>query len=104
MGFADTFNQQQQKGTDLNGVLGTSMFTSAVPRVAASTSNAGNGVLAATVNSTAALTGHDYSVQFDGTSYNVFDTTTNSVSSVDHCRRNWRHLGRRLLEQALLCN
>src|SRR5512135_329613 len=79
MGFADTFNQQQQKGTDLSGALGTSMFTSGVPRVAAATSNAGNSVLAATVNSTAALTGHDYSVQFDGTNYTVFDTSTNSA-------------------------
>lgn len=79
MGFADTINQQQQKGVDLNGVLGTSMFTSAVPRVAASTNNVGNGVLAATVNNTSALTTHDYLVQFDGTNYNVLDTTTNSV-------------------------
>ncbi len=79
MGFADTFNQQQQKGVDLNGVLGTSMFTSAAPRVAASTNNVGNGVLAATVSSTSALTAHDYLVQFDGTNYNVLDTTTNNV-------------------------
>ena len=79
MGFADTFNQQQQKGIDLNGVLGTSMFTSAVPRVAASTNNVGNGVLAATVNSTSALNAHDYLVQFDGTNYNVLDTSNNSV-------------------------
>ncbi len=81
MGFVDTFNQQQQKGTDLNGALGASMFTSAVPRVTPSSSNVGNGVLAATVNSTSALTGHDYSVQFDGTNYTVYDTTTNAAQS-----------------------
>ena len=79
MGFADTFNQQQQKGIDLNGVLGTSMFTSAVPRVAASSANVGNSVLTATVNSTSTLTAHDYTVQYDGTNYNVLDTSTNSV-------------------------
>jgi len=79
MGFADTFNQQQQQGMDLNGALGSAMFTSAVPRVTAATSNVGNGVLTATVNSTSALTGDDYSVQFDGTKYNVLDTTSNSV-------------------------
>ena len=79
MGFAATFNQQQQQGVDLNGVLGTSMFTTAVPQVTASTSNVGNGVITATVNSTSALTGDDYSVQFDGTNYNVYDTSTNSV-------------------------
>lgn len=79
MGFADTFNQQQQKGMDLNGALGTSMFTLAAPRVTPSTSNIGNSVLTATVNSTAALTASDYSVQFDGTNYNVVDTTTNNL-------------------------
>ncbi|OIR08431.1 flagellar hook-associated protein 1 [mine drainage metagenome] len=79
MGFADTFNQQQQKGTDLNGALGASMFTTAVPRVTPSSSNVGNGVLTATVSSTSALTGHDYSVQFDGTNYTVYDTTSNSA-------------------------
>jgi flagellar hook-associated protein 1 len=79
MGFADTINQQQQKGMDLNGVLGTSMFTSAVPRVAASSANVGNSVLTATVNSTSALTAHDYTVQFDGTNYNVLDNSTNNI-------------------------
>ena len=79
MGFADTFNQQQQKGTDLNGALGTSMFTMATPRVTPSSSNVGNGVLTATVSSTSALTGHDYSVQFDGSNYIVYDTTSNSA-------------------------
>ena len=67
------------KGIDLNGALGTNMFTPAVPRVTAATSNTGNGVLTATINSTSALTGHDYSVQFDGTNYNVYDTSTNSL-------------------------
>jgi flagellar hook-associated protein 1 len=79
MGFVDTFNQQQQKGTDLNGALGASMFTSAVPRVTPSSGNVGNGALTATVNSTSALTGHDYSVQFDGTNYTVYDTTSNAA-------------------------
>ena len=79
MGFADTFNKQQQQGLDLNGALGTSMFTLATPSVTAATSNVGNGVVTATVNSTATLTGSDYSVQFDGTNYNVFDTSTNSL-------------------------
>jgi flagellar hook-associated protein 1 FlgK len=79
MGFADTFNKQQQQGMDLNGALGTGMFTLATPSVTAATSNVGNGVVTATVNSTATLTGSDYSVQFDGTNYNVFDTSTNSL-------------------------
>lgn len=79
MGFASTFNQQQQQGIDLNGALGTNMFTMATPRVTAATTNVGNGVIAATISSTSALTGNDYSVQFDGTNYNVYNTSNNSL-------------------------
>jgi flagellar hook-associated protein 1 FlgK len=79
MGVADNFNTQQQQGLDLNGALGTSMFTMATPRVTAATSNVGTGVLTATINSTSTLTGNDYSVQFDGTNYNVYDTSTNTL-------------------------
>ncbi len=79
MGFADNFNKQQQQGLDLNGALGANMFTLATPSVTAATSNVGTAAVTATINSTAALTGNDYSVQFDGTNYNVFDTSTNSL-------------------------
>ena len=79
MGFASSFNQLQQQGVDLNGALGTNLFTTAVPSVIAATSNAGTGVVTATVNSTSALTGNDYSVQFDGSNYNVYNTSTNSL-------------------------
>jgi flagellar hook-associated protein 1 FlgK len=79
MGFASSFNQQQQLGVDLNGALGTNLFTTAVPSVVAATSNTGTAVVTATINSTSALTGHDYSVQFDGSNYNVYDTSTNSL-------------------------
>ena len=78
MGFAATFNQQQQQGVDLKGALGTSLFTTAVPVVTNATSNTGTGALTVTVNSTSTLTGNDYSVQFDGTNYKVYDTSTNT--------------------------
>lgn len=79
LGLADTFNQQHQKGIDLKGALGGAFFASAVPRVTAYTSNVGNGVLSATINSTSLLAANDYRVQFDGTNYNVYNTTTNAV-------------------------
>lgn len=78
MGFADKFNQQQQQGLDLNGAVGGNMFTMAVPRVTSSTNNTGTGVLTATINSTSALTTSDYSVQFVGGNYQVYDTATNT--------------------------
>lgn len=80
LGLADTFNQQHQQGIDLKGALGGSFFTSAVPRVTAASSNAGTAALTATINSTAALTGNDYSVQFDGANYNVYNTATGALA------------------------
>ncbi len=79
LGLADSFNQQHQQGMDLKGALGGSFFTMAVPRVTTATGNVGNSVLTATINSTSALTGNDYSVQFDGTNYNVINTASNTV-------------------------
>ncbi|MBI4809609.1 MAG: flagellar hook-associated protein FlgK [Nitrosomonadales bacterium] len=79
LGLADTFNQQHQQGMDLKGALGGAFFSSGVPRVTSSTSNVGDGVLASTITSTTALTGHDYSVQFDGALYNVYDTSNNTL-------------------------
>lgn len=79
MGLADTFNQQHQQGMDLKGALGGAFFSSGVPRVTSSSSNVGDGVLASTITSTTALTGHDYSVQFDGANYNVYDTSNNTL-------------------------
>ncbi|MDO8988269.1 MAG: flagellar hook-associated protein FlgK [Sideroxyarcus sp.] len=79
MGLADTFNQQQQQGIDLQGALGGSMFTLAAPRVTNSYNNTGTGAITATVNSTSALTASDYMVRFDGTNYNVYDSATNAT-------------------------
>lgn len=78
MGLADTFNQQQQQGIDLKGVLGGNLFTQAIPRVTPASDNVGTGVLAATVNSTSTLTASDYIVRFDGLNYNVYDSVTNA--------------------------
>lgn len=77
--MADTFNQQNQQGQDLYGALGGDIFTMASPRVTASSSNVGNSVLTATITSTTALTGEDYSVRFDGTNYNVINTATGAT-------------------------
>lgn len=79
IGLADSFNQQHQMGMDLKGALGGTFFSMAAPRVTYGSSNVGNGVFTASINSTQALTGHDYSVVFDGTNYNVYDTSNNSL-------------------------
>lgn len=79
VGLADTFNQQHQQGMDLKGVLGGDFFNMATPRVTPSSTNTGNGALSATISSSSVLTGDDYSVVFDGTDYNVFNASTNTL-------------------------
>lgn len=79
IGLAETFNQQHQQGMDLQGALGTAFFSSATPRATPASTNLGTGGLTATISDAAALTARDYSVQFDGVSYNVFDTANNSL-------------------------
>ena len=79
IGLSETFNQQHQQGMDLQGALGTAFFTSAAPRATSASSNLGTGALTATISNASALTARDYSVQFDGVNYNIFDTTNNSL-------------------------
>lgn len=79
VGIADTFNRQHQQGMDLKGVMGGAFFTSGAPTATAATSNVGNSGVSATINSTAALTGRDYTLQFDGTTYNLIDNTDKLV-------------------------
>ncbi len=78
MSVAESFNRQHSLGMDLKGVLGADFFKAGVPQVSASSNNVGNSVLSATVNSTNALTGHDYMLQFDGANYTLFDSTSNA--------------------------
>ncbi|MFA6121546.1 MAG: flagellar hook-associated protein FlgK [Sideroxydans sp.] len=79
IGLAETFNQQHQQGIDLKGALGSAFFASAAPRTTSASSNLGTGALTATISAASALTASDYSVQFDGTNYKIFDTTSNAL-------------------------
>lgn len=79
IGLAETFNQQHQQGMDLQGALGTAFFSSAAPRATSASTNLGTGALTATISDASALTARDYSVQFDGVSYNIFDTANNTL-------------------------
>lgn len=77
--IADTFNQQNRQGMDLQGALGGDIFVLASPRVTPATTNVGNSVLTATITGTSELTGQDYSVKFNGTNYDVINTSTGIV-------------------------
>lgn len=75
MGIAGALNQQHQVGQDLNGELGGNFFVPPEPAVFSNTSNSGNAVVTASVNTAAdyaALTGGDYKLRYDGgTSYTL---------------------------------
>lgn len=79
VGIATTFNQQHQQGMDLQGALGGAFFSSGTPTAVAATSNVGNASLTASVSSVGALNGRDYTLRFDGVSYNLIDNTDKLV-------------------------
>ena len=80
--LADTFNQQHKLGQDLNGALGGNFFTQAVPLVNSNTTNTGTATISASVASSLALTGSDYSLRFDGgTAYTLTRLSDNSVTA-----------------------
>ncbi|CAH1387746.1 flagellar hook-associated protein FlgK [Candidatus Nitrotoga sp. M5] len=80
--LADTFNQQHQLGQDLNGDLGGNFFTQSVPLVNSNSGNTGSATINASIASSSALTGSDYSLRFDGgTAYTLTRLSDNTVTS-----------------------
>jgi len=72
IGLAITFNGQHDDGYDLDGNLGSPMFSLPSPVVTANSGNAGiTADITAKISDPAALTASDYRLQFDGTNYTV---------------------------------
>ncbi len=71
--LAQTFNAQHQLGQDLNGQLGTALFSIGAPQVNSSLNNAGNAVIAAAYDpaDVGALTASDYRVNYDGVNFTL---------------------------------
>ena len=81
--LADTFNQQHKLGQDLNGALGGNFFTQPVPLVNSNTANTGTATVSASIASSSALTGSDYSLRFDGgTAYTLTRLSDNTVTTL----------------------
>ncbi|MEO6421305.1 MAG: flagellar basal body rod C-terminal domain-containing protein, partial [Candidatus Nitrotoga sp.] len=80
--LADTFNQQHMLGQDLNGALGGNFFAQPVPLVNTNAANTGTATISASVVSTSALTGSDYSLRFNGgTAYTLTRLSDKSVTT-----------------------
>jgi flagellar hook-associated protein 1 FlgK len=85
-GLATTINQQQQLGQDLNGALGTNLFTVGSPAVYSNSGNTGTAVISASISNASALTGSDYLLKYEGASgytlTRLSDNTTTTLSSL----------------------
>ncbi|MFI4941098.1 MAG: flagellar basal body rod C-terminal domain-containing protein, partial [Burkholderiales bacterium] len=82
IGIANTVNAQQQLGQDQSGNVGAAlspMFTVGSPIATANANNTGNLQVTATVTDPNALTTSNYSLQFDGTNYNLMNLSDNKV-------------------------
>lgn len=79
IGLAATFNQQHRQGMDLKGVLGGDFFVTGAAQANAASNNVGNGTLMVTLDDPTLLTGADYELRFDGTAYNLMDSTTHTT-------------------------
>jgi len=92
--LGETFNSQHAQGFDLDGNLGTALFSVPDPLVNANAFNSGPSTtpananpaeIAAKIVNAKALTTSDYKLQYDGTNYNITrlsDNTTQSFSSL----------------------
>ncbi len=71
IGMGTTFNAQSALGQDLNGNPGTKFFNVGSPQVYGASTNTGSGVLTASISNVNALTGQDYQLTDNGTSYTL---------------------------------
>jgi flagellar hook-associated protein 1 len=80
--LATSVNTQQSLGLDLNGALGTALFSVSGPTVLADASNTGSGALNATITNTSAFSPTDYIVTKTATGYQATNITTGQVSAL----------------------
>ena len=71
--LASTFNAQHAQGADLHGAIGGAFFSVAGPVVQAASSNTGSGTLAAGIADIGTLTGKDYVLGYDGSTWSMRD-------------------------------
>ena len=77
VGVATVFNAQHRQGADLNGDLGTDFFGTTTPLVSGAASNTGTAT--AVFANAGDLTGRDYELRFNGTTWSVLDRQTGAA-------------------------
>jgi flagellar hook-associated protein 1 FlgK len=83
LGLAQTFNQQHQLGQDLNGALGGKFFNIAPtsPQISGDTGNTGSLAFTATGIDAGKLTTSNYLVSYNGATYSLTDSVSNTTTS-----------------------
>ncbi|MGL9719625.1 flagellar hook-associated protein FlgK [Symbiopectobacterium sp.] len=79
LAFANAFNTQHKAGYDYNGDPGDDFFQFGGPVVYENSKNTGNAVLNATYTDTKSVQATDYSMRFNGTSWDITRTATNTT-------------------------
>jgi flagellar hook-associated protein 1 len=73
---AQSANTQQASGLDLNGQLGSALFSVGAPLATASSANTDATTASATISSIGALTSDNYLLSYQGGTYTLTDATT----------------------------
>uniref|UniRef100_A0A6V7KCQ5 Flagellar hook-associated protein 1 n=1 Tax=Bracon brevicornis TaxID=1563983 RepID=A0A6V7KCQ5_9HYME len=79
LAFADAFNTQHKVGYGYNGEPGDDFFQFGGPVVYENSKNTGNAVLNANYTDTKSVQATDYSMRFNGTSWDITLTATNTT-------------------------
>ncbi|MFP3740079.1 flagellar hook-associated protein FlgK, partial [Burkholderia sp. SIMBA_019] len=79
LAIGQTFNNQHKLGIDLNGAIGTDMFSLGSPVVYANKNNTSAAIASATIDNASNLTTSDYALKFDGTNYTLTRLSDNKV-------------------------
>ncbi|MGY3039535.1 flagellar hook-associated protein 1 FlgK [Rhodanobacter sp. TND4EL1] len=77
--LASSFNAQHAQGVDLKGDVGGTFFNVGGPLVQGASTNSGSGSLDAQISDLGALSGKDYVLSYDGSSWSMRDTHGTAV-------------------------
>jgi flagellar hook-associated protein 1 len=80
LALASSVNAQQAKGLDLNGSLGSPIFSVGSPAVSASSRNTGSAVIGASISDVSATTSSAYVMTYNGASWNLKTTSGQNVA------------------------
>lgn len=80
IGLATSINTQQAKGLDLNGQLGSPIFSLPAPQVLPNSGNTGTATVAATVSDVSALDTSDYTLRYDGSAWSLATAAGQAVA------------------------